>query len=90
MAGASRIPPRWPRAANNFQDVNLFPASLIKRIEILKDGASAIYGSDAVGGVVNVLLNNDYEGLEISGRYGFAEERRHFGQSRERHRRVRR
>jgi iron complex outermembrane receptor protein len=56
-----------------FQDVNLFPASLIKRIEILKDGASAIYGSDAVGGVVNVLLNNDYEGFEISGRYGFAE-----------------
>jgi iron complex outermembrane receptor protein len=58
---------------SQFQDVNLFPASLIKRIEILKDGASAIYGSDAVGGVVNVLLDNDYEGFEISGRYGFAE-----------------
>jgi iron complex outermembrane receptor protein len=58
---------------DQFQDVNLFPASLIKRIEILKDGASAIYGSDAVGGVVNVLLNNDFEGFEISGRYGFAE-----------------
>jgi iron complex outermembrane receptor protein len=56
-----------------FQDVNLFPASLIKKIEVLKDGASAIYGSDAVGGVVNVLLNTDYEGFEISGRYGFAE-----------------
>jgi iron complex outermembrane receptor protein len=56
-----------------FQDVNLFPASLIKKIEVLKDGASAIYGSDAVGGVVNVLLNTDYQGFEISGRYGFAE-----------------
>ena len=56
-----------------FQDVNLFPASLIKKIEVLKDGASAIYGSDAVGGVVNVLLNNDFNGFEISGRYGFAE-----------------
>jgi iron complex outermembrane receptor protein len=58
---------------SQFQDVNLFPASLIKRIEVLKDGASAIYGSDAVGGVVNVLLDSDFEGFEISGRYGFAE-----------------
>jgi iron complex outermembrane receptor protein len=58
---------------SQFQDVNLFPASLIKKIEVLKDGASAIYGSDAVGGVVNVLLNTDFEGFEISGRYGFAE-----------------
>ena len=58
---------------NAFQDVNLFPSSLIKRIEVLKDGASAIYGSDAVGGVVNVLLNDDFQGLAIDGRYGFAE-----------------
>ena len=58
---------------DQFQDVNLFPASLIKRIEVLKDGASAIYGSDAVGGVVNVILDSDFEGFEISGRYGFAE-----------------
>ena len=56
-----------------FQDVNLFPASLIKRIEVLKDGASAIYGSDAVGGVVNILLNDDFQGVAIDGRYGFAE-----------------
>ncbi len=56
-----------------FQDVNLFPASLIKRIEVLKDGASAIYGSDAVGGVVNVLLNDDFQGFAVDGRYGFAE-----------------
>jgi iron complex outermembrane receptor protein len=58
---------------SQFQDVNLFPTSLIKTIEILKDGASAVYGSEAVGGVVNVLLDSDYEGFEISGRYGFAE-----------------
>lgn len=58
---------------NQFADVNLFPTSLVKRIEVLKDGASAIYGSDAVGGVVNVLLNDSYQGFAISGRYGFAE-----------------
>ena len=56
-----------------FQYVNLFPTALIKRIEVLKDGASAIYGADAVGGVVNVLLNDDFQGVAISGRFGFAE-----------------
>ncbi len=56
-----------------FQDVNLFPSALIKRIEVLKDGASAIYGSDAVGGVVNVILQDDFKGAAFSGRYGFTE-----------------
>ena len=56
-----------------FVDVNLFPTALIKRIEVLKDGASAIYGSEAIGGVVNVILNQDFRGVEIDGRYGFTE-----------------
>ncbi len=54
-------------------DVNLFPSDLIKRIEVLKDGASAIYGSDAIGGVVNVILDQDFTGFVFSGRYGFTE-----------------
>ena len=57
----------------NGADVNLFPSDLVKRIEVLKDGASAIYGSDAIGGVVNVILDQDFQGFEISGRYGFTE-----------------
>ena len=56
-----------------FVDVNLFPTALIKRIEVLKDGASAIYGSEAIGGVVNVILNQEFRGFEIDGRYGFTE-----------------
>lgn len=56
-----------------FTDVNLIPSSLIERIEVLKDGGSAIYGSDAVGGVVNIILKKDFEGLEGGYRYGFAE-----------------
>ena len=55
-------------------DVNLFPASLISRIEILKDGASALYGSEAVGGVVNIFTRDDYRGMEIGARYGFSVE----------------
>jgi len=48
-------------------DLNTIPLSAIDRIEILKDGASAIYGTDAIGGVMNFILKRSYTGLEISG-----------------------
>ena len=48
-------------------DLNAIPLAAIDRIEILKDGASAIYGTDAIGGVMNFILKRDYRGLEISG-----------------------
>jgi iron complex outermembrane receptor protein len=51
-------------------DLNLFPLGLIDHIDILKDGASAIYGSDAVGGVFNVWLIHRFRGLEIYASYG--------------------
>lgn len=57
-----------------FSDVNLFPTALISRIEVLKDGASALYGSDAVGGVVNIFMKEEFEGVEIGARYGFTVE----------------
>ena len=47
---------------------------MISRIEVLKDGASALYGSEAVGGVVNVFLKDDYTGFEMGFRYGFTVE----------------
>ncbi|MEE4296338.1 MAG: TonB-dependent receptor [Wenzhouxiangella sp.] len=46
-------------------DLNMIPMGAIERIEILTDGASAVYGSDAIGGVVNVVLRSDFEGAEI-------------------------
>ncbi|RUP83789.1 TonB-dependent receptor [Alteromonas sp. KS69] len=55
---------------NSFVDINAIPVSAIERIDILKDGASAIYGSDAVAGVVNVILKKDYDGLEVNVGYG--------------------
>jgi iron complex outermembrane receptor protein len=51
-------------------DISLIPLSAIDRIEIVTDGASAIYGSDAVGGVVNVILRKDFDGAETRARYG--------------------
>lgn len=55
---------------NSFVDINSIPVSAIERIDILKDGASAIYGSDAVAGVVNVILKKDIDGLEVNLGYG--------------------
>jgi iron complex outermembrane receptor protein len=59
----------------SFVDLNSIPSSAVERIEILKDGASAIYGSDAIAGVVNVILRKDYRGLEIGGNVGYYEGR---------------
>jgi outer membrane receptor protein involved in Fe transport len=56
----------------NFVDINTIPVAAIERLEVLKDGASAVYGSDAVAGVVNVILRDDFEGFEVSGGYGSA------------------
>ena len=51
---------------DSFVDLNSIPLSAIERIEVLKDGASAIYGSDAIAGVVNVILRKDYRGAEAT------------------------
>ena len=54
----------------DFFDVSMIPATAIERIEVLPDGASAIYGADAVAGVVNIILRDDYEGAETRARFG--------------------
>ena len=51
-------------------DINLIPFPMIDHIDILKDGASAVYGSDAIAGVVNFFLIHKFRGLEIGGSYG--------------------
>ena len=57
--------PRSPVTANQAVDLNIIPLAAVERIEILTDSASAIYGSDAIGGVINIILRKDYEGIEI-------------------------
>ena len=51
-------------------DVNQLPVSAIDRVEILKDGGSALYGADAVAGVVNFILRKNYQGVSLKGTYG--------------------
>ena len=55
-------------------NVNQLPTQGIERIEVLRDGASSIYGSDAVGGVINYVLRRNYDGVEANVRYGMTEE----------------
>ena len=57
-------------SGNGAIDINLIPFSMIDHIDILKDGASAVYGSDAVAGVFNIFLLHKFRGLEIGGSYG--------------------
>ena len=63
-----RRAPTNPMSASSGSDLNAIPLAAVERIEILSDGASAVYGSDAIGGVVNVILRKDFNGAEI--RYG--------------------
>ena len=66
---------RWVNAASatgipGAPDLNTIPLNVIERVDILQDGASAIYGSDAIGGVVNVITKKDFAGFEVDTRAG--------------------
>lgn len=64
---------------DSFVDLNSIPTSAVERVEILKDGASAIYGSDAIAGVVNIILRKDYRGLEATVSGGRASGKNEYG-----------
>ena len=57
----------------SFVDLNSIPVAAVERIEILKDGASALYGSDAMAGVINIVLRQDFTGTEFAVRVGSAD-----------------
>src|SRR5690606_37814160 len=61
---------RWVSQLAGNVDLTTIPSSIIERIEVLKDGASAIYGSDAIGGVVNIITRDRYDGAEAHAYYG--------------------
>jgi len=54
-------------------DINSIPSAAVQRVEIITGGASAVYGADAVSGVVNFILKKDYDGLEFGAQYGLTE-----------------
>ena len=64
---------RWINSgegANGSVDLNTIPTASVERIEILKDGASAVYGSDAIGAVINIITKDDYNGVEFQAQTG--------------------
>lgn len=61
---------RWAPGLGGSVDLNNIPSAIIERIEVLKDGASAVYGSDAVAGVVNIITRKDYEGVHANAYLG--------------------
>ena len=62
--------PATPKLGGESANINTIPTAAVERVEILADGASAVYGSDAIGGVVNVITKKGFEGMTISGRVG--------------------
>lgn len=70
----------WPtfQAQNSvpstFYNVNTIPASAVQRIEVLRDGAAPLYGADAIAGVVNFVTYTDYDGIKLTGRYGWSDD----------------
>jgi len=59
---------------NGVVDINNIPSALIERVEVVTGGASAVYGSDAMAGVVNFILKDDFEGLAVNGQFGVTQE----------------
>ena len=66
------VSPVTASGGNTFVDISLIPIAAVERIEVLSDGASATYGSDAVSGVVNIILKSNYTGVEVGGQYGWS------------------
>jgi len=56
---------------NSAADINQIPTQMIERVDILTGGASAVYGSDAVAGVVNFIMKRDFEGVQVTSQYNF-------------------
>lgn len=71
LVNGRRLPPGSPTQGGYAADLNQVPAGLIQRVELLTGGASGVYGSDAMSGVVNFIMNDKFEGLQINLNHSF-------------------
>ncbi|HEX4739372.1 MAG TPA: TonB-dependent receptor [Allosphingosinicella sp.] len=69
LINGRRLVPGDPSSAA--ADINFIPATLVERIDVLTGGASSVYGADAVAGVVNFIMNTNFEGIRLDGQYSF-------------------
>lgn len=77
LVNGRRLMPGDPASTTQSADLNVIPAALIKRVEVLTGGASSVYGADAVAGVVNFILDTNFEGIRFDGGYSFYSHRQH-------------
>ena len=75
LVDGTRMPPA--DAAEPVADLDAIPSALIDRVEVLTGGASSVYGSDALAGVVNFIMKKDFEGIRVDGQFGFAQHDQH-------------
>jgi len=68
LVNGRRMAPGTP--STSASDINMIPAALVERVDVLTGGASSVYGADAVAGVVNFVLDTDFEGFKINANYG--------------------
>ncbi|HEX4736106.1 MAG TPA: TonB-dependent receptor [Allosphingosinicella sp.] len=71
LINGRRLVPGDPSPGGNAPDLNFVPATMIERVDVLTGGASSVYGADAVAGVVNFVMNTNFEGLRLDGQYSF-------------------
>jgi len=71
LLNGRRLGPGDPGSTTFASDINIVPTALVQRVEILTGGASSVYGADAVGGVVNFIIDKKFEGVKITGGYSF-------------------
>lgn len=69
LINGRRVAPSGTRGAVGSADLNVLPTGIIERIEVLRDGASSIYGSDAISGVINVVTKDDLNGVTLEGEF---------------------
>jgi outer membrane receptor protein involved in Fe transport len=71
LVNGRRMTPGDPNSTTQAADLNLIPAALIKRVEVLTGGASSVYGADAVAGVVNFIMDTNFTGVRFDGQASF-------------------
>jgi outer membrane receptor protein involved in Fe transport len=74
LLNGRRLAPAGSRGSVGSADLNVLPTAVVDRIEVLKDGASSIYGSDAIAGVINIITKKNLEGIQLEAQYSYPED----------------